>query len=158
MGIPVTLKLPTTIDNLPPIISNFREHSWATVYKRKWIRTDNMQVSEVFADLSCLENDFLRLLCVRISCYLLALVQSAWKPLTNTHDFILWDRKELNTCRSCIKYAHRICRPTGSGSTRVFWHWPSEQKQICKSALMAPAVRHQSMASTYFNLLVKMSF
>ena len=43
-------------------------------------------------------------------------------------------------CRSCSKYAHRICRPTGSGSARVFWYWPSEQKQISKSALMAPAV------------------
>ena len=92
-----TFNLPTSIDDLPPMLPNPREIAWESSCGRLWIQTDNQQVEQIFAGRSCLESDYFRPLGTRIARYLFNLLEKGWRPIADISDLVLWDARNFNT-------------------------------------------------------------
>ena len=92
-----TVKLATTINDLPYLMKHPREEYWDPGSGRVWIQTDNQEISNVFAGRSKLKETDLRPVCIRVGRRLHSLYTADRKPRTDIVDFIEWDPREYNT-------------------------------------------------------------
>ena len=92
----LTVKLPTTVHGVPPLLPNPKDTRWDADGQRLWIQVDNQQVSKVFEGLSRLECDEVRPNCVHIGEMLWLLLQNMWRPRVDTSPFVEWDTRDHN--------------------------------------------------------------
>ena len=48
----ISVKLATTVDDIPPLLSSPKAKCWDSETNRLWIQTDNQQVEQIFAGRS----------------------------------------------------------------------------------------------------------
>lgn len=93
----IVIKLPTSIDELPPFAQMQKERAWDSCGLRLWVQTDNKQIADLFDGHAKLDVVKLRPLLVRIGRLVWTLLAVGWKPRLDTGSFIEWDPRMYNT-------------------------------------------------------------
>ena len=91
-----TIKLATSIYEVPEQAENPKMHQWDIAQGRLWIQTDNHQIEQIFGGFSVLSDDTLRPVCVRIARRLWSLIEKGWRPRLDTTSFIEWNCRKFN--------------------------------------------------------------
>ena len=91
-----TVKLPTSIDDIPYATVNPKGANWGTGCTRIWLQTDNQQVAEIFAGRSLYDDAYFRPVCVRIARALDQWLRGGRRPRVDTAPFVEWDPRCYN--------------------------------------------------------------
>ena len=92
-----THKLPTSIEDIPPLLPDLMVEQWGSQAGRLWVQTDNQQLEQLMGGRAKLQDESERPLFVRIARVLWDLMNEGWAPRQDVSDFIEWDLRDKNS-------------------------------------------------------------
>ena len=125
---PVTIKMPTAIEQVPALPPHPLDLRWQSGRYRLWIQVDCQALAELLSGRAALDGVEHRPLFIRMARRLLKLYSMGCRPLSDSQDFVLWSPREFNVVAD---HACNASMDTG----RLSWY--SGDKPALKSALRA---------------------